>query len=525
MSKENISGNNEVSDFLNMPYVKVATHELALLVREIQKSQMEKKQMSEYIKHYFTSSNHPEKLPQVVDSQDKNKCSQNMGNLVGRGVRGCESSDNELEVDCAPEFPLPINREYKSAPELTGSKFIYDERSVAMASCENETYPIILSSPTSTLLPKLPSSDSILQPRLNNVDIGVSKNYFDSALEELAKTKELNSHLIRITEQDPSYIMNLVKLQSLYDETVSENRRMRIIIEQQQLYNENPDQLVSDLSKKVSQQERQLSLRNLVCEHLNKQCDMWKGKYKESVEKSNILSKKLASLTDPSKSYCNTGVQTQEESTPKFDALLDNDNNNRTDDEIYKRESYTHDVSLINSEDLDTDEETSVQIIHNLNTENDLLKEQYKVLQEEYQKLNSEHAREKDVQSERMTHLNRQLFSLTIEKNTLQNTLRDASFKRTKRQTEEDKKVTSSMPSTLNTEDNVLLKTIKLISSDKNINRSMAFSELNFNCEESFFKADHVDRIKSQPSSCPIISMFQRTQPSNKNKHETNIYY
>ncbi|KAK6169156.1 hypothetical protein SNE40_020261 [Patella caerulea] len=523
MSKENISGNDEVSDFLHTPYVKVATHELALLVREIKKSQIEKRQMTEYIKRCvsstFSSSNRPEKLTQIVDSQDKNKCSQDMGNLVGRGARGCESSDNELEVDCAPELQktLPINREYKSAPELTGRKFVYDEKSVALASCEDETYPIILSSPTSTSLPELPSSDSILQPRLNNVDIGVRKNYFDSALEELAKTKELNSHLIRITEQDPTYIMNLVKLQSLYEEAVKENRRMTGIIEQQQLYFENPDQLVSDLSKKVSQQERQLSLRNLVCEQLNIQCDMWKGKYKESVEKNNILSKQLASLIDPSKSYCNIGVQTQEEITPKFDTLLDN---NHIDDEIYKRESYTHEAS-VNSEDLDTDEETSVQIIHNLNTEINLLKEQYKVIQEECQKLNSEHAREKDVQSERMINLNHQLFSLTMEKNKLQNTLRDASFKRTKGQTEEDKKVTSSMPSTLNTEDNVLLKTIKFISSNKNMNRRMAFSELNFDCE------DHVDRIigKSQSSSCPIISRFQHTMPSNDNKHETNIYY
>ncbi|XP_046382189.2 uncharacterized protein LOC124153090 [Haliotis rufescens] len=127
------------------------------------------------------------------------------------------------------------------------------------------------------------------QPPLEEVHVacpGVSRQYFDVVVKELAKSKQLIKQLIAKSRENPNDVMDTISMKQMAHSLAVENQRLK----ESNLYFRNllvreatsedvhapANAEILNFHDKVQKLERQLTLKNTALEQLNKQCEIWK---------------------------------------------------------------------------------------------------------------------------------------------------------------------------------------------------------------------------------------------------------
>ncbi|XP_041365043.1 RB1-inducible coiled-coil protein 1-like [Gigantopelta aegis] len=137
-----------------------------------------------------------------------------------------------------------------------------------------------------------------------SVNSGVSRQYFNIIVRELAKCKRFIQQLLIKNGEKPKDVMNVVHLKELVQSLEETNSRLRESNRQLEdlLESKSQDRTLMGLHEKVQKLERQLNLKEKTLKELNKQCDSLKA----SIQPDDSTCDSLKTSIQPDDSTCDS---------------------------------------------------------------------------------------------------------------------------------------------------------------------------------------------------------------------------
>ncbi|XP_067673140.1 uncharacterized protein [Haliotis asinina] len=128
--------------------------------------------------------------------------------------------------------------------------------------------------------------DQSPQEEVHVVCPGVSRQYFDVVVKELAKSKQLIKQLLAKSQENPKDVMDTIAMKQMVHSLAVENERLKesnlyfrnLLVREATSENVNipANTEILNFHDKVQKLERQLTLKNTALDQLNKQCEIWK---------------------------------------------------------------------------------------------------------------------------------------------------------------------------------------------------------------------------------------------------------